>query len=213
VAWQADLGPAGTFPAGNSPTLGPDGTVYALNVDGLLSVVDPSSGNVKWTAQTGTSEQAQFGQTVKVAPAVGPDGTVYTTALTGSLYAVSPPAGSGIEGSIKWSFDFGEHLGSRPLVTAPVTAPPNRGQDGVGSGASATIGPDGTIYVGANNSNFYAIDPNGQQKWMYEAEAELAAQVGLGHADLRPPEPELAADMLVDGIRPIDDDGSAPERR
>jgi glucose dehydrogenase len=59
-------------------------------------------------------------------------------------------------------------------VTSPVTAPPNRGQDGVGSGASATIGPDGTIYVGANNSNYYAIDPNGQQKWLFEAERELA---------------------------------------
>jgi len=47
-------------------------------------------------------------------------------------------------------------------------------QDGGGSGASATIGPDGTIYVGANNSNMYAIDPNGQQKWIYEADRELA---------------------------------------
>ncbi len=120
-----------------------------------------------------SSGAAQFGQTVKVAPAVAPDGTVYTTALTGSLYAVSPPT-SGNQGSIKWSFDFGEHLGPTPLVSTPVTAGPNRGQDAIGSSASVTIGPDGTIYVGANNSNFYAIDPSGQQKWLYEAERELA---------------------------------------
>ena len=99
---------------------------------------------------------------------------MYTTSLTGGLHAVSPPAGSGTQGSIKWTFNFGDHLGPTPLVTTPVTAPPNRGQDGIGSGASATIGPDGTIYVGANNSNFYAIDPSGQQKWLFEAERELA---------------------------------------
>jgi outer membrane protein assembly factor BamB len=37
-----------------------------------------------------------------------------------------------------------------------------------------TIGPDGTLYVGASNSNFYAIDPSGNQKWLFEAERELA---------------------------------------
>jgi outer membrane protein assembly factor BamB len=138
-----------------------------------LSAIDAADGRVKWTAQTGKAEASQFGQTVKVAPAVAADGTVYTTAVTGSLYAVSPPS-SGQQGSIKWSFDFGQHLGPTPLVSTSVTGGGNRGQDGIGSAASATIGPDGTIYVGANNSNFYAIDPSGQQKWLYEAERELA---------------------------------------
>ncbi|MDQ3811520.1 MAG: PQQ-binding-like beta-propeller repeat protein [Chloroflexota bacterium] len=174
VVWQTDVGEAPAIPAGNSPTLGPDGTLYYVNALGLLSALDSNSGNLRWTVQTGNGQAAQFGQTVKVAPAVGPDGTVYTTALTGSLFAVSPPAGSGSQGSIKWTFNFSEHLGPTPLISAPVTGPPNRGQDAVGSGASATIGPDGTIYVGANNSNFYAVDPNGQQRWLYEAERELA---------------------------------------
>ncbi len=170
IVWQADLGPGGTQ---NSATLTPDGTLYYVTPAGLLSAVDSANGQVKWTAQTGTSGAAQFGQTVKVAPAVAPDGTVYTTAITGSLYAISPPT-SGNQGSIKWSFDFSEHLGPTPLVSTPVTAGSNRGQDAIGSAASATIGPDGTVYVGANNSNFYAIDPSGQQKWLYEAERELA---------------------------------------
>jgi outer membrane protein assembly factor BamB len=171
IVWQADLGPGNVA---NSPTLTADGTLYYVNVPGLLSVIDASNGRVKWTAQTGTSGQAPFGQTVKVAPAVAPDGTVYTTAVTGSMYAIAPPGGSGTQGSIKWSFDFGEHLGRVPLVATPVTNGGNRGQDAIGSAASATIGPDGTIYIGANNSNFYAIDPSGKQKWLYEAERELA---------------------------------------
>jgi outer membrane protein assembly factor BamB len=170
IVWQADLGAGG---AANSPTLTPDGTVYYVTVLGLLSAIDSADGRVKWTTQTGTPNTAQFGQTVKVAAAVAADGTVYTTAVTGSLYAVTPPS-SGPQGSIKWSFDFGQHLGPTPLVSTPVAGGGSRGQDAIGSAASATIGPDGTIYVGANNSNFYAIDPSGQQKWMYEAERELA---------------------------------------
>jgi outer membrane protein assembly factor BamB len=170
IAWQTDLGMGG---AQNSPTVTADGTIYYVDVLGLLSAVDPT-GKVKWSAQTGSSGDAPFGQTVKVAPAVAPDGTVYTTAVTGSLYAVSPPSGGGDQGSIKWSFDFGEHLGATPVPSTPVTNGGNRGQDGIGSGASATIGPDGTIYVGADNSNFYAIGPDGSMKWMYEAERELA---------------------------------------
>jgi outer membrane protein assembly factor BamB len=171
IVWQADLGSGG---AQNSPTLTPDGTLYYVTVLGLLSAIDAATGRVKWTAQTGTSDSAPFGQTVKVAPAVAQDGTVYTTAVTGSLYAITPPSGGGNQGSIKWSFDFGQHLGPTPLVSTPVTNGGNRGQDAIGSAASATIGPDGSIYVGANNSNFYAIDPTGQQKWLYEAERELA---------------------------------------
>lgn len=172
IVWQADLG-AGNV--ANSPTLAADGTLYYVNVPGLLSAIDSNGGRVKWTAQTGTSGPAQFGQTVKVAPAVAPDGgTIYTTAVTGSLYAISPPAGGGSQGSIKWAFDFGQHLGPTPLVSTPVTNGGTRGQDAIGSAASATIAPDGTIYIGANNSNFHAIDPSGQQKWLYEAERELA---------------------------------------
>jgi outer membrane protein assembly factor BamB len=171
VVWQTDLPPGNVQ---NTPSLGSDGTIYIVNVAGVLFAIDPSNGQIKWTAQTGNGQQAQFGQTVKVAPAVAPDGTVYTTAVTGAMYAVSPPSGGGNQGSVKWSFDFGEHVGPMPTVGVPVTGGGNRGQDGVGSGASATIGPDGTVYIGASNSNFYAIDPGGQQKWLYEAERELA---------------------------------------
>jgi len=171
VVWGAD---AGTGSLQNSVSMTDDGTLYVVNVPGLVSAIDSSNGQVKWTAQVGTSGPAMFGQTVKVAPAIAPDGTVYVTCVTGSMYAVSPPTGGGAQGSIKWSFDFGQHPGTQPIPTTPVTNGGNRGQDGVGSAASVTIGPDGTLYVGANNSNFYAIDPNGNQKWMFEAERELA---------------------------------------
>jgi formate hydrogenlyase subunit 3/multisubunit Na+/H+ antiporter MnhD subunit len=65
-------------------------------------------------------------------------------------------------------------LGPTPLVATPVTNGGNRGQDAIGSAASVMIGPDGTLYVGANNSNMYAVAPDGNMKWLYEAERELA---------------------------------------
>jgi outer membrane protein assembly factor BamB len=167
VAWTADLGLGQAAPgaSGNSPVVAPDGTIYALGGGGQLAAIGPD-GSVKWTAQTGPATY--------VSPALGRDGTVYTASLDGNLYAVAPPTGGGKEGSTRWTFDFGQHLGPTPLVTAPVTGGGNRGQDGVGSAASATIGPDGTIYIGANNSNFYAVTPDGKLKWLFEAERELA---------------------------------------
>jgi outer membrane protein assembly factor BamB len=61
-------------------------------------------------------------------------------------------------------------VGQTPLVTAGQAFP---GANGIGSAASPMVGPDGVIYVGANNSNFYAITPAGALKWLFEAEREV----------------------------------------
>ncbi len=160
VRWTVDLGPGRQT---SSPTLAPDGTIYVVSGAGKLFAIAPD-GAVKWTIQTGPA--------VKAAPALGADGTVYVASMDGSLYAVAAPVGAGArEVWIRWTFRFGDHLGPTPLVTAPVPPP---GADAIGSGASPTIGPDGTIYIGANNSNFYAITPDAQLKWLFEAEREVA---------------------------------------
>jgi outer membrane protein assembly factor BamB len=164
VAWSVDIGPGRTT---SSPTIGPDGTIYMMGGSGRLFAVAPN-GTVKWSAMAGP--------TLKGSPALANDGTVYVPSTDGKLYAVAPPSAAGDEGMVRWSFDFGEHLGPTPLVTAqpPPGTPGGGGASGIGSGASPTIGPDGTIYIGANNSNLYAIAPTGQQKWLFEAERELA---------------------------------------
>lgn len=163
VAWTVDLGPGRTT---SSPAIGPDGTLYTVTAPGRVFAIQPD-GTVKWSAQAGPP--------LVSSPALGPNGTVYVASMDatpvseGKLYAVGPPA-SGAEGSIRWTFDFGEHPGRTPLVTSP---PPPNGAAGIGSGASPTIGPDGTVYIGANNSNFYAIAPDGKLRWIYEAEREI----------------------------------------
>jgi len=172
VVWSIDLGGPGRQTS--SPTLGPDGTIYVASGAGRLFAIAPD-GTVRWTAETAPPGSGEAipgsGETItKASPALGSDGTVYLPSINGKLYAVAPPVQGGTEGTVRWTFDFGEHLGPTPFPTA---SPPPPGVNGIGSGASPTIGPDGTIYLGANNSNFYAIAPDGTLKWLYEAEREL----------------------------------------
>jgi outer membrane protein assembly factor BamB len=130
--------------------------------EGRVSAITPD-GDVAWTAQAGP--------TLKASPALGPDGTVYVSSMNGKLYAIAPPANGGTTGTLRWTLRFAEYPGKGSAV---VSHSPPAGADGIGSGASPTIGPDGTIYVGANNSNFYAVSPDGQLEWMFQAEREIA---------------------------------------
>jgi outer membrane protein assembly factor BamB len=160
VLWSVDLGPGRQT---SSPTIGPDGTIYVVAGLGRLSAISPE-GDVKWTVQTGP--------VLKSSPALGPDGTVYVPSMNGKLYAVSPPVSRvGRTGRIRWTFRFAEHPGSGPAILSK--SPPS-GADGIGSGASPTVAPDGTIYIGANNSNFYAVSPEGKLLWLFEAQREIA---------------------------------------
>ncbi len=154
VLWAVNLGPGRQT---SSPTLGPDGTVYVISGTGWLFALSPE-GEVLWTAQTG--------------PALSPEGdTVYVSSMDGKLYAVAAPGRGGRTGTVRWKFVFADYSGRRPLVKAAV---PPAGADGTGSGASPTVAPDGMVYVGANNSNFYALTPEGKLLWLFEAEREVA---------------------------------------
>jgi large repetitive protein len=160
VLWAVDLGPGRQT---SSPTIGPDGTIYAMGGQGRLSAIAPD-GRVRWSAETGP--------VLKASPALGADGTVYVSSMNGKLYAVAPPIDPARRvGMIRWTFRFAEFPGTGNPVTSH--SPP-AGADGIGSGASPTVGPDGSLYVGANNSNLYAISPDGRLEWLFEAEREIA---------------------------------------
>jgi outer membrane protein assembly factor BamB len=160
IVWSISLG-AGRITS--SPTIGPDGTIYVMNGSGWLYAVSPE-GHVRWSCETGP--------TLKAAPALSPDGsTVYVSSMNGLLYAVAAPSGADMAGKLRWTFAFADHPGVTPQV---LSAAPPAGANGIGSGASPTVATDGTVYVGANNSNFYAISPDGKLVWMYEAEREIA---------------------------------------
>lgn len=67
-------------------------------------------------------------------------------------------------------------------TTNPGVETPEPGDPRPDVQCSAAIAPDGTIYIGtfpgnlpgASNGNFYAITPDGQLRWLYEAEREVA---------------------------------------
>jgi outer membrane protein assembly factor BamB len=91
--------------------------------------------------------------------------------MNGMLYAVGAPRAADLSGKLRWTFAFADYPGRTPQVTS--VSPP-AGANGIGSGASPTVAPDGVIYIGANNSNFYALTPDGRLLWLHEAEREIA---------------------------------------
>ncbi|MDQ7052034.1 MAG: PQQ-binding-like beta-propeller repeat protein [candidate division KSB1 bacterium] len=36
------------------------------------------------------------------------------------------------------------------------------------------VGSDGAIYIGTNNGNFYALEPDGQLRWQFKADAQIS---------------------------------------
>ncbi len=156
VAWKYELGPGVMT---SSITTSPDGTIYAVGGSGQMAALG-SDGKAKWTVQVGPSFHA--------APALAGNGVVYLPSTDGNLYAVAPPTGNGNEGGLVWKFAFGDRPG------LPVSKNRPGGEGNRGSSASPTVGSDGTVYVGANNSNFYAVKPDGTLKWKFEAEPEIA---------------------------------------
>jgi len=45
--------------------------------------------------------------------------------------------------------------------------------------SSPVVGPDGTIYVGSNDSNLYALNADGSKKWEYATNKKVASSVAL----------------------------------
>jgi outer membrane protein assembly factor BamB len=135
-----------------SPTVGPDGTVYvAAARDPNMYALDPN-GSLKWACNfeylisplypdVGT----YFGWAL-ASPVVGPDGTIYQTLLYDpNLYAIEPNTGN-----ILWSVRRQDY---RP-----------RGDSGGWS--EPALGPDAMIYFGSSDANLWAVDPNGDTRWV-----------------------------------------------
>ncbi len=133
-----------------------NGTIYLgcsgdFDTPSELYAVYPN-GTVKWNI-TGADDLDLLN-----APAIGPDGTIYFSMVDKSanntyLYSVNPNS------TINWMFPL--YSDPTDLGVVPTTCP--------------AIGPDGTIYLdtqimdGAsqNDSNLFAINPNGTLKWKY----------------------------------------------
>jgi len=156
-----------------SPAIADDGTVYFLGISQFYAI-NPD-GTQKWAIDV-TGQYA--------CPAIGSDGTIYLWGeIDGKLHAIRPE-----DGSEKWSFTAeGFAMNSSAAVGPDGIIYAMGGSDGNlyainptdgsqrwafkmgnGSQSSPAIGADGTIYVGSEDNNIYAIKPNGTRKWEFK---------------------------------------------
>ena len=130
-----------------------DRRLYAINSDGTL----------KWIfvmEETDTHKTSIFG-----CPAIGADGTIYFGCFNGIFHAVED---EGDKAKELWRYE----VKGEPLSTAPTHYQEFWG--------SAGIAEDGTIYVGNNDYNLYAFNPDGSTKWKFKTGNEVYQSVTIG---------------------------------
>ncbi|MGD1032270.1 MAG: S8 family serine peptidase [Opitutaceae bacterium] len=167
-----------------APAVGPNGTVYVGSDDDVFYAFNPD-GSSLWTSFVGEP----FDTT---AAAIAGDGTVYAaSSIGGPIYAFT--AG----GVLKWTMSLpGSAIVNGAAALATVSAADDtlyvKAQDGnlyainTGNGsvkwtyavpgvsyAPPSVGSDGTVYIGADNSVLYAISPYGTKEWTYTADAAI----------------------------------------
>lgn len=134
------------------PTISTNGTIYLGTHNNKLYAVSPE-GTVTW--------DILLNGTTYSAPAIASDGTVYIhTFEDRKLVAIAP------NGRKKWEFERGLYkIGASYILD----------WKDVGYLTSPVIAADGTIYAaGDENNTLYAVDPNGQLKWSFQANGQIS---------------------------------------
>ncbi len=171
-----------------SPSLAPDGTIYALDYYSVLTAFNPS-GTVKWYW---TPVDYDFEYIDGGAVAVGPDGTLYFGTYLGDFYAVGP------DGKSKWSYTTENEIWAAPALAADGTVYVKSSDDQLyaldatgklkwkflipgDTYSSPVVGADGTIYIpSGGDAALYAINPDGTQKWRANLGATVYSSPAIG---------------------------------
>jgi outer membrane protein assembly factor BamB len=170
--WVADLSALGSNIYFSTPALDDSGNAYITTSRKLVKV--SSDGTVLWSWPSNNS------LSISHSPVIGHDGKVYFACYSDSLYALNPG------GSLVWARDLGASVNSAPAVgldgriyvattrdtlsrrlwcyNPDGSLPWSYDLAAEADFASPAIGPDSTIYVGANRY-LYAVRPNGTLKW------------------------------------------------
>lgn len=152
------------------PAIGADGTIYITCWDNNLYAINPN-GTLKWQYSVGPTGNGLS------SPAIGQDGTIYFGG--DSLYAIKP------NGTLKWNYTanspgvlgissngtiYFESFDSTNTIWYLNALTPNEtllwSHPNSYPISTATIGADGTIYLGAMGP-VQAINPDGTLKWTY----------------------------------------------
>ncbi len=88
---------------GASPVLGPDGTVFCTSQGGIVTALDPASGQARWSNKPG------FG--VTCSGVAGPDGRFYVPGEDGTIHCLD-----GVTGAKAWSVMLDGPLSCSPVL-------------------------------------------------------------------------------------------------
>ena len=141
-----------SFPTGkgifSTPTISADGTIYIGSADHNLYGLS-EEGQEVWRFETGGI--------IDTAPALLDDQTLIIGSGDEKMYKVSTDPAIPAHQRVVWTFE--------------PTLPPVEGAQLVSWWeGSPNIGPDGVIYQGNTGGGAYAVNPDGSQKWVYEAQ-------------------------------------------
>lgn len=131
----------------STPIIDRTGTIYVGSADHHFYALNPN-GSQKWRFETG-----EIIDSAGALPEVDEEkgATIIFPSGDGYLYCVQAE-----QGELIWKFD---------ARTSPRASYNNWWE------ANVAIGPNGTIYAGNTNFNYYAIAPDGTFKWAYETGA------------------------------------------
>ena len=175
----------GTFAPGAGPVIGPDGTVYLGNEQGVLWALH-ADGSFYWTQQLGP------GQSIQASPTVDSDGSIYVVGeYTYTDHRVTPavrrtdstlyhiaPTGGGL-----WTQPFPEHFTGVPQAASrgATSAPPNIWRNG--SQAAIIVPTAYKVLGGGMELYLVAFPPDGgpprEQTVSYQGQAVSADDSGL----------------------------------
>ncbi len=146
LVWSINVGAS----IETSPAFTADGTlVIGADNWAYFGITPPRGGKgpeIKW--------RFQANGTLIASPTVDADGTVYVASMDGNVYALEPPRDAGQPVKVRWTFSSGARDDKGGFENAPVL-------DG-----------EGTLYIGGNDGNLYALDTKtGRPKWTFDAVA------------------------------------------
>lgn len=165
------LGPEGArCDVDGGPAMGSEGDLY-VGADGVYRI--GRDGTIRWHYPEGDVRAAHVFSTPLLIQSARPSGAV----------GASPP--SGIDGALQQgTFSglvvFGGQDGFVTAVSAQDGSLLWRYRVGADVDGSPSLGPDGTIYVGADDGRVHALRQDGSLKWSFVAQADIRSTVAVG---------------------------------
>lgn len=125
----------------STPVIGADETIYVGSADKRFYAFDPVTGAVRWSYATG--------ECIDSAGCIAADGTIYFASCDAGLYGLSPA------GDERWRLNLFENR--RHFTPSTI----------FWWEGNVVLGPNGWLYAGNDDFNFYAIEPGKDVRWAY----------------------------------------------